>query len=264
MTQSTEKDLAFRVAGKYPRGPQHPGRPSPVGQPRARARKPARWQIPPPSLHLRRTKRKPCSALCCFLTLRFLYLNNIYSLCLSLPPLQVRLDSQSRCGGDGKCGSPTHPAPCPAGPWECKPHPFCTRVPSDTPICADSGKQFGVTNPSPKRSQTSAKSDNIMVVLYATYARSKECGSYIKSIRLFHLKSQCPVLCLGEREKTARIWCSIFTLLLSSFTRDKKFKNNKFLQKIFSEGNYSSESSHPLMKILIDFSHLRNYHSNDC
>ena len=110
---------------------------------------------------------------CCFLTLRFLYLNNIYSLCLSLPPPQVHLDSQSRCGGNGKCGSPAHRAPCPAGPRECKPHPFCTRVFSDTPICADSGKQFGVTNPSRKRSQTSAKSDSIMLVLYATYARSK-------------------------------------------------------------------------------------------
>lgn len=191
--------------------------------------------------------------LCCFLTLRFLYLNNIYSLCLSLPPPQVHLDSQSRCGGDGKCGSPARRAPCPTGPWECKPHPFCTRVSSDTPICANSGKQFGVTNPSRKLSQTSAKSDNIMLVLYATYARGRECGSSIKSIRLFHPKSQRPALCLGEREKTTPIWCSVFTLLLSSFTRDKKFKNNKFLQKICSKGNYSRESSHPLMKILIDF-----------
>lgn len=106
-----------------------------------------RWQFPFPPWHLRRTKRKPFPALSCFLTLCFLYLNNIYSLCLSLPPPQVLLDSQPRCWGDGKYASPTLQSPCPAGPWECELHPFWAHIPSDTSVCANLGKQFGVMNP---------------------------------------------------------------------------------------------------------------------
>ena len=62
---------------------------------------------------------------------------------------------------------------------------------------------------------------------FMPHMQEAKCGSSIKSTRLFHPKSQCPALCLGEREQTTPIWCSIFTLLLSSFTRDKKFKSDK-------------------------------------